>query len=81
LQAGGEEAWDVLVIAVHAVRGMDQGIQIAKLEFEHAADPLLTGYGTDRADDGEGMRHAALMVVGQIENEEPVEVEVVKLHP
>jgi hypothetical protein len=60
---------------------MDQGVQIAKLKFENAADPLLAGHGTDSADDGEGMRHAALMVVGEIENEELVEIKVVELHP
>jgi hypothetical protein len=54
---------------------MDEFRQIAELEFDRGFDTVLFGDLGAGADDGAAVRHAALVVVGKIEDKKIFEAE------
>jgi hypothetical protein len=55
---------------------MDKRIELTILEFESSPDFLFTCYFTDPANDVERMLDAALVVVGQVKDEQIMEIKV-----
>jgi hypothetical protein len=58
------------------VAGVDKGIELAELELEDSPDTLPAHYLADLADDAESVLDTALVVIGQVEDEQVAEIEV-----
>ena len=73
LQRGLDETGDVLDVFSVAVFGVNEAIKVPELELEGARDFVLRHHRGDPVDDAAGVVEVALVVVGEIEDEEIVE--------
>src|SRR6185503_14462871 len=65
----------MLVVALLLVLRVDEGIQVAELEFHGRLELVAFRYLADRLDYLLAVLNRALMIVGHLENKEIVEVE------
>ena len=77
LELGREETLDVFIVAPLAVGGVDEAVELAELEFHGGSYAVLARHGGGGADHRLAVIDAALVVVGEVEDDQALEIEFV----